>query len=185
MSIYWAIGHVVALRWGYYDAIRSSLTHSASTAALASRVAVVVVTLLCQRQLNKRFSNYGRSRSALVSLLFGVANGCFESFCFLGAYDTKLLFGSNHWMVGAAVYYVYAGAIHVFFWLPMCFPKHTRPDAPNFFPSGLSYLTIISICWFVLYAKHGDILGFCLSHILIDVWVAWNIGLEGPILQVQ
>ena len=84
------------------------------------------------------------------------------------------------WMAGAALYYVYAAVIHVFFWMPCVFPKHTRPDASPFFPFGLLYLTIISIGWFVLYEVFGDVSGFCVLHFITDFWATFNMGLQGP-----
>jgi hypothetical protein len=148
----------------------------------------LLVTIECQRQLNRRYDAKGREPDVLVCWVFAISNGIFETLWFLAVYDFgRVVLGtaltlSTIWAIGLGwtLYYVYSAVIHVAFWLPHVFPNHTKASAPPFHLHGLPLLTVISVPWFIIYEQYHDVGFICFLHAIMDGWVAWNIGLPGP-----
>lgn len=180
-TIYWFIGHLLGLHRGYYSQFHKSFTSFCQRPNLFQWTALLI-TVVCQHRINPRYSNFGRHRHVWVVLIFGLANGLWETFWFLAAHD----FGKWCWpqhapTAGFMMYSMFTALIHVWFWLPLVFPPHTRADAVSFHRRGLPELTILSLAWiFLLYERSGDVFGVCVLHALIDVWATWNMGLQGP-----
>ena len=182
MALYWSVGHFVAVEQGYYNSLLSfrspTLWHLFS----------VLVTFGCQRKLNDRFSSFGRKLEVSSVVVFGLANGVFETFCFLFMYDlgrkhlsqTFSLSNQTSTALGFVIFSAYSGLIHAFFWIRLVFPKHTRPEAPSFHKHGLPLLTLISIAWLGLYEMHSDIFCICSLHCVVDLWGGYNIHLPSP-----
>jgi hypothetical protein len=181
MFLYWGVSHLVGLREGYFERFCwSSITPWHGLALL--------VTIECQRRFNTRLDRFGRKPDYVATIVFTVANSIYETLAFLFVYD----FGRKHLSemyslsrgtgigVGFTCYYFYSALIHVLFWLPLVFPKHTKPKAPPFHKHGLPLLTIMSIAWFGIYEVYEDIAFVCALHAIVDGWGGFNMGLQGP-----
>jgi hypothetical protein len=81
---------------------------------------------------------------------------------------------------GFFTFVVYAGLIHVLFWLPLAFPLHIQTDAKPFLIHGLPALIAMSVMWLYLYEMYDDILLVCVLHATIDTWTAVKIALPPP-----
>jgi hypothetical protein len=185
MAGYWALG--AGCNYARLITIIPNSNGAVQSLTLFHGVAFLV-TIECQRHFNQRFDRYGREPDLAACLVFALANGIFETLCFVGVYDfgrhelQKVFALSTRWaiVVGWTLYYIYSAVIHVAFWLPLAFPKHTKAAAPPFHKHGLPLLTIISVAWFTIYERYGDLRFVCLLHAIMDGWGAWNIGLQGP-----
>jgi len=184
MALYWAIGHFIGMREGY-------LTKMLQLPSLSKPIAIIIAlvgTLLCQQELNTRYTKFERKTDYPATTVFAIANGIWESFLFLFTYDLgrKYLAQAFSFSKRAAIsagftsYIIYASVIHVGFWLPSGFPKHVKDGAPPFQKHGLPLLFVISGIWFYIYEKFNDVALFCILHTIVDAWVALNIGLQSP-----
>lgn len=182
MACYWSVAHWLGLKLGYWERMFQWKSLVSPWHGIA-----FVTTLECQRRFLARFDRYGRKSNVLATVLFGMGNGFYEIIYFLCAYDfgrhyLKQRLGLSDELAifaGYTMYSFYNAFIHAFFWLPMVFPKHTKPDAPPFHTHALPLLNIVSVVWLGIYETQDNIAFICFLHAIYDGWAAWDIGLQG------
>ena len=85
-------------------------------------------------------------------------------------------------MIGFFLFFIYSGLIHAFFWVPLVLPRHGRTDSPSFLSHYFPVLCLVSAVWIGLYEFHSEAVALiCISHSLMDVWMAISIGLQLPL----
>lgn len=180
MATYWAAGFLIALAEGYTSKLTIQIT--------PYTMLVLVLSLLCQHFLSQRYSGFARKRLWVPIIIFAACNGFCETMIFLGVYDIAHQIQLEHkfatFALGFTLFTIYSALIHAHFWLPHAFPPHVKPDAPPFTKTGLPYLIIMSISWFLLYETQGEVLSICIIHFMIDAWAASIIRLPSPFFTV-
>jgi hypothetical protein len=181
MMMYWAIGAIVGVQWGYLP------FHISDSCQTIQHYVAAFVTLVVQPRLLSRFGSFGRKRNWFAVLEFAVLNGTSETVLFLASYDAgKTLakcIGAPHSVavaVGFTTFCCYSGLIHAKFWLPHAFPRYTLPTAPPFYQHGLPELTLVSAAWLWLYESTGDTGSVCALHALTDFLGGAKMSLPSP-----
>jgi hypothetical protein len=194
MTIYWIMGWLVGVRSGDLG----KLYFGSSPLPTLRTIASLLVTLVLQMHLNVRYTPMNRNANLGSSVLFGLANGTSETMLFFGSYIFGKSFLFSMWcptsnlysttictqktadIFGFFTFVVYAGLIHVLFWLPLAFPLHIQTDAKPFLIHGLPALIAMSVMWLYLYEMYDDILLVCVLHATIDTWTVVKIALPPP-----
>jgi len=179
MLVYWFCGWILGLRGGYL-----SVASWRQTSLTPWHSRVLLLTTVVQLYVNAtRFSCFGRRRDYAGIIFFAICNGTAETMFFLGSYDLgrqvlarKMgLSKAQDIALGFSIYCVYAALIHAFFWLPLVFPRHVRPDAKPFYTHGLPPVVVLSIMWLYIYEWYEDVLAVCLFHGIVDAMAAYAI----------
>jgi hypothetical protein len=190
MSIYWLLGAMIGQHYGYWAKMTSETTNTRNPASRflnLCRVIVFTITVLCQRNFNRRHCSYCRKRNVTAISVFSMMNGLFETILFLFAYDLGRqnlahrlrLSRPSAVCMGFMSCCIYNGLIHALFWMPYGFPRHVSKTAPPFHRHGLPLLIGITIAWLSLYEWYDDVVSVFLFHTLLDFMASWTICLPG------
>jgi len=184
MISYWTIGILVGLLYGYIP----SWPTGAVFTSYAHIVALTTTIGILPRFLSL-YTNYGRQRSIIASLLMAIMNGVCETMIYVAVYDigavwlNKVIGGNSRLspiVLGFITFNMYSYLIRMKFWGPKAYPKHMKADNEPFYKKGLPEVTLMSISWLILYATTHDIGFVCVLHCIFNFCGAMKMGLQLP-----